>query len=68
VAARCDPEQGRQALQNALPFWERAEDRFRRALGSDDWNTMLPLLDRIRVAAVRAEELRTNNHPHEQSM
>jgi hypothetical protein len=29
---------------------------------------MLPLLDRIRVAAVRAEELRTNNHPHEQSM
>jgi hypothetical protein len=29
---------------------------------------MLLLLDRIRVAAVRAEELRTNNHAHEQSM
>jgi DNA-binding MarR family transcriptional regulator len=60
-------EQGRQALQNALPYWERAEDRFRRALGSDGWNTMLLLLDRIRVAAVRAEEMRTNNHAHEQS-
>ena len=60
-------DEGRQALRNALPYWERAEDRFRRALGSEDWNTMLLLLDRIRVAAVRAEELRTNNHAHEQS-
>ena len=60
-------DQGRLALQNALPYWERAEDRFRRALESDDWNGILLMLDRLRIAAVRAEELRTNNHGHEPS-
>lgn len=57
-------DKGRQALLEALPYWERAQDRLRRALGHDDWNGMIQVLDRVRAAALRAEELRTNNQLH----
>jgi DNA-binding MarR family transcriptional regulator len=57
-------DKGRQALMEALPYWERAQDRLRRALGEDDWNGMIRMVDRVRAAALRAEELRTNNQLH----
>lgn len=57
-------DKGRHALLEALPYWDRAQDRLRRALGEDDWNRMVGLLDRVRAAALRAEELRTNNQLH----
>lgn len=57
-------EKGRQALLVALPYWERAQDRLRIAMGEDDWNGMIQMLDRVRAAAFRAEELRTNNQLH----
>lgn len=57
-------EKGREALESAMPYWERAEDRLRRALRQDNWEGMLHMLDRIRTAALDAVELRTNNQLH----
>ncbi|HKU26574.1 MAG TPA: MarR family winged helix-turn-helix transcriptional regulator [Candidatus Sulfotelmatobacter sp.] len=57
-------EKGRQALLEAMPYWERAQDRLRIALGADDWDGLIQLLDRLRNAALRAEELRTSNQVH----
>lgn len=57
-------EKGRQALLNAAPYWERAQERLRRVLGENDWHVMPQVLDRIRAAALHAEELRTVNQLH----
>ena len=57
-------EKGREALESALPYWQRAQDRLRRALRPDNWQSVLQMLDRIRTAALDAVELRTNNQPH----
>jgi DNA-binding MarR family transcriptional regulator len=57
-------EKGRQALTHAAPYWERAQERLRRVLGETDWSVMPQVLDRIRAAALHAEELRTDNQLH----
>lgn len=57
-------DKGREALEDALPYWERAQDRLRRAMTQDDWQGMLHMLDRIRTAALDAVELRTSNQLH----
>jgi DNA-binding MarR family transcriptional regulator len=57
-------DQGREALQSARPYWDRAQDRFRRTLGQEQWTEMLQKLNQIRTAALQAAELRTNNQPH----
>jgi len=57
-------EKGRQALRDAAPYWERAQERLRTVLGENDWRIMLEMLDRLRAAAFRAEKLRTENHVH----
>lgn len=54
-------EKGVETYKNALPYWERAQYRLRTALGEDSWTQMLELVDRIRQAAVDAEQLRTDN-------
>jgi len=54
-------EKGMETYKNALPYWERAQYRLRTALGEDSWAQMLQLADRIRQAAVDAEQLRTDN-------
>ncbi|MFZ0735292.1 MAG: MarR family winged helix-turn-helix transcriptional regulator [Candidatus Sulfotelmatobacter sp.] len=54
-------EKGVETFKNALPYWERAQYRLRMALGEDSWARMLELTDRIRQAAVDAEQLRTDN-------
>lgn len=57
-------DKGKEALHNALPYWDRAQDRFRRTLGQEEWSEMLHKLNRLRTAALQAAELRTNNQPH----
>jgi len=54
-------EKGVETYKAALPYWERAQYRLRTALGEDSWTQMLELADRIRRAAVDAEQLRTGN-------
>lgn len=54
-------DKGLETYKNALPYWERAQYRLRTALGEDSWAQMLQLADRIRQAAVDAEQLRTDN-------
>jgi DNA-binding MarR family transcriptional regulator len=49
-------ELGMQRVQDAIPYWQRAEDRLRRAIGStDDWDLLLNTADRICAAAQAAE-------------
>ncbi len=57
-------EKGRQALNDAAPYWERAEERLRKVLGENEWRTAIKMMERIRAAAIHAEELRTENHVH----
>lgn len=54
-------EKGAETYKNALPYWERAQYRLRTAMGEDSWTQMMELADRIRQAAVDAEQLRTDN-------
>jgi DNA-binding PadR family transcriptional regulator len=55
-------EAGKDAFLQALPHWQRAQDRLQAALTEDDWNSLVPLCDRISRAAKVAERLRTANH------
>lgn len=57
-------DKGRDALSQAMPYWERAQERFRKVLGENDWRAMPQLLDRVRTAALSAEQLRTENYFH----
>jgi DNA-binding MarR family transcriptional regulator len=53
---------GIQTVQDALPYWQRAEDRLRKAVGnSDDWELLLRSADRICSAAQLAESARFTN-------
>lgn len=54
-------EKGREALQHANPHWERAQKRLRQVLGEEEWRAMLEMMDRVRSAALHAEELRVDN-------
>lgn len=57
-------EKGRQALHDASPYWERAQERLRKVLGENECRAMVEMLERVRTAALDAEELRTENHLH----
>ena len=52
---------GEATFNMALPYWERAQRRLRTAMGEGDWNGILQLSTRIRIAAIDAEQLRTAN-------
>jgi len=54
-------EKGKEALLQALPYWERAQSRLRQTIGDTDWKTLLTLCDRTVAAAHEAEQLRTRN-------
>jgi DNA-binding MarR family transcriptional regulator len=54
-------EKGKSAYLNALPYWERAQQRLRMALGEGAWRTLLDLMSGIPEATLEAEELRTEN-------
>ena len=52
---------GAEAFEKALPYWERAQHRLRTALGESDWHMLFDLSERVRLAALDAEQLRTGN-------
>jgi DNA-binding MarR family transcriptional regulator len=57
-------QEGCEALSQAIPYWERAQERLRKVLGESDWRALPRLLARVRVATLRAEELRVENQLH----
>lgn len=57
-------EIGTKVLRNAMPYWERAQDRMRRELGDTDWLSILALAGHAAEAALRAETApRRNSRP-----
>jgi DNA-binding MarR family transcriptional regulator len=55
-------EKGRKALSDALPYWERAQQRLCQTMGKGELNQLLILCENAVQAAHRAEQLRTMNH------
>lgn len=56
-------EKGEQVLRQAMPYWNRAQDRLRRELGDADWQAMLRVAARAAEAAMRAEAAPRRNDP-----
>lgn len=59
-------ESGKEALRRAVPYWERAQKRFRQMLGDSDLRELLRLCETAVEAAQKAERLRAINsvaHP-----
>ncbi len=52
---------GEVVFANALPYWERAQQRLSLALGEDDWRALLQICDRVCLATHQAEQFRTKN-------
>lgn len=54
-------EQGKGALCRTRPYWERAQRRLERTLGTNQFRVLLELCKSTVLAALRAEELRAPN-------
>lgn len=54
-------EKGEEVLREAMPYWQRAQDRMRRELGDADWQMLLMLAGRVADAAMRAESAPRRN-------
>jgi DNA-binding MarR family transcriptional regulator len=52
---------GKSVLDDALPYWERAQLRLRRSLGEADWQMLAGFTERLTSAAIRAETTRSSN-------
>lgn len=52
---------GKQVLNAALPYWERAQARMYRELDGTDWELLLLLAHRVTEAAIRAENAPQRN-------
>ena len=52
---------GRNKLQEAVPYWNRAQERLRTALGDTEWEALFDLFDRLVTGAREALEIRTPN-------
>lgn len=57
----CLTAHGQSLLENALPFWERAQERLRRQLGETDWCALTAFTDRVTAAALAAERAPARN-------
>lgn len=57
----CLTSDGRALLEEATPYWERAQQRMRRELGETDWKELSSFSDRVTQAALRAERARSKN-------
>ncbi len=57
-------EQGKKVLDDASPYWERAQERLKASLSPTDWQQIFDLTDRVSKAALNAETLRTRNSDH----
>jgi len=58
-------EQGLRRLREALPYWQRAQQRLRNTLGEENWQALFALSDRVIRAAQDAAQLRAKNHVDE---
>ncbi|HUO14496.1 MAG TPA: MarR family transcriptional regulator [Verrucomicrobiae bacterium] len=54
-------EGGRDAYMRALPYWDRAQQRFRQTLGIVDYQSLLQVCEASVEAAHEAEQLRASN-------
>jgi DNA-binding MarR family transcriptional regulator len=54
-------EQGKEALNRATPYWERAQKRLRQTLGDPELHALLRVCQSAVEAAQKAEQLRTTN-------
>ena len=54
-------EHGRRVLEEAMPSWERAQERLRRELGHLDWQSLPAFAERLTQAALRAEKAPVRN-------
>lgn len=52
---------GKRVLDEALPYWERAQFRLRRTLGEADWQMLAEFTERLTTAAIRAETMQHSN-------
>ena len=52
---------GRQVLEQATPYWEKAQVRLQRVLGETDWWLLLGFSQRLADAAAEAEALHLPN-------
>jgi DNA-binding MarR family transcriptional regulator len=57
-------EEGKKLLNEARPYWERAQERLKTVLGEADWNLLFSITDRAADAALQAEKLRLRNSDH----
>jgi DNA-binding MarR family transcriptional regulator len=53
--------QGREALSIALPYWQRAQQRFKHMVGEREWSVIMEACRRAVEGAQKAEQLRTTN-------
>jgi DNA-binding PadR family transcriptional regulator len=54
-------EKGEEALRTALPYWEGAQQRFKRIVGDLEWQFLMEVCRRAVDAAQKAEVLRAPN-------
>lgn len=54
-------QEGRLALINAIPYWERAQERLRQTLGSEEIQLLLRVCENTVAATQEAQQLRTKN-------
>ena len=54
-------DHGREMFHKAIPYWERAQHRFKHSFGEGDWPRMAELCRRAVTAARKAEHLRAPN-------
>lgn len=52
---------GRRVLEEARPYWQKAQLRLRSSLGESDWRMLLDFSRRVADAAIRAESLHLPN-------
>ena len=52
---------GQECLREALPYWERAQDRLVQALGGATVEEIITLFDRVTLSARAAEDMRIPN-------
>lgn len=56
-------QQGKEAFQRALPYWERAQRRLQQTLGDSELDKLLRICEKAVRAAQQAEGLRAMNSP-----
>lgn len=54
-------EQGEEVLRTAIPYWERAQHRFKQTVGDPEWKFLMDICRRAVEAAQKAEVLRAPN-------